>query len=91
MHILPIQLMNYSLQKQIREHERHEKVQATEREQQIRQMSQFEAQFHQVTNLTKEVSGKQQKLEKDSKRFRPKIKKCMFQVTRPCLIFHHRP
>ena len=22
---------------------------------------------------------------------RPKIKKCVFQVTQPCLIFHHRP
>ena len=63
------QLLNYSLQKQIREHDRLEKVQATEREQHIRQMSQFEAQFNQVTSLTKEVSGKQMKLEKDSKRF----------------------
>ena len=64
-----LQLLNYSLQKQIREHDRLEKVQATEREQHIRQMSQFEAQFNQVTSLTKEVSGKQMKLEKDSKRF----------------------
>ena len=61
------QLTNYALQKQIRDHERHEKVQTSEREQHIHQMSQFESQFKQMTSLTKEVGTKQMKLEKDSK------------------------
>ena len=76
------QLTNYSLQKQIREYESHEKVQATEREQHIRQMSQFETQFRQVTNVTKEVTGKQMKLEKDSKIF---IVGCIVVLIAPCV------
>ncbi|XP_045181573.2 myosin-11-like isoform X2 [Mercenaria mercenaria] len=62
-----LQLANYSLEKKVRESERQEKIQANEREQHICQVSRFESQYCQVDVMIKQLTSKQDQLDKDMK------------------------